>query len=771
MQSYEKKEFFPIEKSGTLRGKLYLCCFKKRNNMENQKLYDLRDEFLRTWPLERVKGMSVEEYTNLNKKDSFCYWLEAITQDLGSIWGGSAFKFGIYKRKDTKREFEENALSDGEYAWLAKYGKTKDEAFDKVKSIIVDIIEKSKARDFKAIEPIDLGNATKWKIAHLYSDNHILNVFSKEKLKEIAKRLGVEFDKKISFYDLQDLVLKQKSPEEDYFTFAENLWDLIDSNETHYWLYSPGEQAVMWDEFYDEGIMALGWDELEDLENYTDRKSILEALIDNYGGGEDQRNNVSAIDDFCHGENKINIGDIVIVKKGTKTLLGYGRVTSDYYYDENREEFLHCREVKWFKKGEWNLDFTLPRKTLTDVTTYNSDIEGIKYAQYLLNIMNENTQDQENNLVIKLLKYKPQIILQGPPGTGKTREARRIAKALLGLGENDSLEGNEQFKLIQFHPSYSYEDFVRGIVAKPNEEGDGIVYTAENKVLAEFAREALEAPFEPIKWEEFRNYILKEKEKGDVFFDKGKTIKFDFIKKYEDGDAIHVQCLEDLEKNKWKAGENGLNLPKNFTSENLEDNFIIFKENQKKKDGYWSDIVDYFIDWAKKYKKKPYVLIIDEINRANLSAVLGELIYALEYRGEAVQSMYTIEGENNLILPPNLYIIGTMNTADRSVGHIDYAIRRRFAFVNVLPKDLTSELGDQFDSVLFAKVTDLFNTNLSPEFKKEDVQLGHSYFITKNTPIDIRWEYEIKPILLEYIKDGILIGQDIEEKINSLITV
>ena len=483
MQSYEKKEFFPIEKSGTLRGKLYLCCFKKRNNMENQKLYDLRDEFLRTWPLERVKGMSVEEYTNLNKKDSFCYWLEAITQDLGSIWGGSAFKFGIYKRKDTKREFEENALSDGEYAWLAKYGKTKDEAFDKVKSIIVDIIEKSKARDFKAIEPIDLGNATKWKIAHLYSDNHILNVFSKEKLKEIAKRLGVEFDKKISFYDLQDLVLKQKSPEEDYFTFAENLWDLIDSNETHYWLYSPGEQAVMWGEFYDEGIMALGWDELEDLENYTDRKSILEALIDNYGGGEDQRNNVSAIDDFCHGENKINIGDIVIVKKGTKTLLGYGRVTSDYYYDENREEFLHCREVKWFKKGEWNLDFTLPRKTLTDVTTYNSDIEGIKYAQYLLNIMNENTQDQENNLVIKLLKYKPQIILQGPPGTGKTREAKRIAKALLDLGENDSLEGNEQFKLIQFHPSYSYEDFVRGIVAKPNEEGDGIIYTAENKIF------------------------------------------------------------------------------------------------------------------------------------------------------------------------------------------------------------------------------------------------------------------------------------------------
>ena len=762
-------------------------CRLKIQKMENKELYQLRDEFLSTWPLERVKEMTIEEYTNLNKKDSFCYWLEAITQDLGSIWGGSAFKFGIYKRKDTKREFEENALSDGEYAWLAKYGKTKDEAFDKVKSIIVDIIEKSKARDFKAIEPIDLGNATKWKIAHLYSDNHILNVFSKEKLKEIAKRLGVEFDKKISFYDLQDLVLKQKSPEEDYFTFAGNLWDLIDSN-THYWLYSPGEQAVMWGEFYDEGIMALGWDELEDLENYTDRKSILEALIDNYGGGEDQRNNVSAIDDFCHGENKINIGDIVIVKKGTKTLLGYGRVTSDYYYDENREEFLHCREVKWFKKGEWNLDFTLPRKTLTDVTTYNSDIEGIKYAQYLLNIMNENTQDQENNLVIKLLKYKPQIILQGPPGTGKTREAKRIAKALLGLGENDSLEGNEQFKLIQFHPSYSYEDFVRGIVAKPNEEGDGIVYTAENKILGAFAKEAFN------NWHKAQQstQTLKEEEVFEAFIE---HIKEELAQsedyKYPLTEAVYLFDADDkrfkYKGDNWEVHSNGLNMNyaeiKRIIESGVRDRQGVTKlttigGQARQHASYFLRIVEKYYEFRENYKPtvdkiplKNYVLVIDEINRANLSAVLGELIYALEYRGEAVQSMYAIEGENNLILPPNLYIIGTMNTADRSVGHIDYAIRRRFAFVNVLPKDLTSELGDQFESVLFAKVTDLFNTNLSPEFKKEDVQLGHSYFITKNTPIDIRWEYEIKPILLEYIKDGILIGQDIEEKINSLITV
>ena len=544
----------------------------------------------------------------------------------------------------------------------------------------------------------------------------------------------------------------------------------------HYWLYSPGEQAVNWEEFYNEGIMAIGWDKLENLENYTDRKSILEALINNYGGGEDQRNNVSAIDDFCNGENKINIGDIVIAKKGKNTLLGYGEITSDYYFDDKRAVYKHCREVKWLKKGVWDANNNLPTKTLTDVTTYNSDIEGIKYAQYLLNIMNGNTQAQEDNLVIKLLKYKPQIILQGPPGTGKTREAKRIAKALLGLGENDSLEGNEQFKLIQFHPSYSYEDFVRGIIA--DNTNSNISYVTKDKILADFAKKAFKAPLLPIKWEDFRDFLEKErKEKGEVYFDGDSNLKYESIK---DGKLFYsskrldtIQYNEDTgeitELNDRNFDLVGIHIEA-FCQKNLDDNFISFKKNQKKQEGYWNTITDYFIKWANNFKKKkPYVLVIDEINRANLSAVLGELIYALEYRGEAVQSMYAIEGENNLILPPNLYIIGTMNTADRSVGHIDYAIRRRFAFVNILPKDLTNELGDQFESALFAKVTNLFNTNLSSEFKKEEVQLGHSYFITKNTPIDIRWEYEIKPILLEYVKDGILVGEGIETTINNLI--
>lgn len=166
---------------------------------------------------------------------------------------------------------------------------------------------------------------------------------------------------------------------------------------------------------------------------------------------------------------------------------------------------------------------------------------------------------------------------------------------------------------------------------------------------------------------------------------------------------------------------------------------------------------------------KKYVLVIDEINRANLPSVLGELIYALEYRDEPVESMYEHEGKREIILPSNLYIIGTMNTADRSVGHIDYAIKRRFAFADVLPTDqaiddvIKDTTLNHLAKSLYHKVADLFNEDknkivyLQSDFKGKDVQLGHSYFLVETEKqLELKLNFEIKPLLNEYVKDGIL---------------
>lgn len=347
----------------------------------------------------------------------------------------------------------------------------------------------------------------------------------------------------------------------------------------------------------------------------------------------------------------------------------------------------------------------------------------------------------------------------------------------------------EQFKLIQFHPSYTYDDFVRGIVSRPNENGDGVLFTSENKILGQFSEKALKnlndskkgiTELSLEKWlnEQFEKFILSVSEKIEKD-EKLELTESVFIVEL-DYDAFRYKGLKG-----WNKKGNRMlfkDIKQAYLDENLERQDIKHNQNlsglAKWHASYYIRVLDMFktflkdkglifkVNSFKTEKIKNYVLIIDEINRANLSSVLGELIYALEYRGEAVESMYNVDGYE-LILPPNLYIIGTMNTADRSVGHIDYAIRRRFAFVDVLPKDLSEDETIVFDSGLFKSINVLFTTDnyitrssyLSTDFEPKDVALGHSYFIDKTNEggsMLTRWQYEIKPILLEYIKDGIL---------------
>lgn len=368
--------------------------------------------------------------------------------------------------------------------------------------------------------------------------------------------------------------------------------------------------------------------------------------------------------------------------------------------------------------------------------------------------------------------------------------------------KNDFTESN-QFKLIQFHPSYTYEDFVRGIVSKPNENGEGIVFKTENKIIAEFAEKALKnklnsqkeaAELSKEKWvheqfEQFIYFISEDIEKKE----KIELTESVYIVELDD-DAFRYKGLEGWTKRGNRMLFN--DIKQAYLDENSDRQDLIHNDNlsglAKWHASYYIRVLDMFrkflndnnlnfiADNSEKEELKNYVLVIDEINRSNLPSVLGELIYALEYRGELVDTMYEYEGKREIILPSNLFIIGTMNTADRSVGHIDYAIRRRFAFMDILPKDLSEEEEIIFDSQLFESVKELFTSDdyttrsnyLSTDFEPKDVALGHSYFIDKKEDggsMNIRLKYEIKPILREYIKDGIL-KEIVREKIEQLST-
>ncbi|MFY7938281.1 MAG: hypothetical protein ACOVOQ_12945 [Flavobacterium sp.] len=207
-----------------------------------------------------------------------------------------------------------------------------------------------------------------------------------------------------------------------------------------YWLYAPGENAYKWDEFYELGIIALGWDELEDIRQYNSREEIKEALVAAYGGEGSKKNDVSANYDFV---NTINIGDIIIAKKGRGELLGFGEVTSNYIYDENRSDYNSIRKVDWRLKGNWRVDFSLVLKTLTDITSYSSDDDKYDtYYEKLLGIMTTENSTTQNTLVTS---FPLNSILYGPPGTGKTYNSIDKAVAIATGSSSDHVANKTQF--------------------------------------------------------------------------------------------------------------------------------------------------------------------------------------------------------------------------------------------------------------------------------------------------------------------------------------
>ena len=717
----------------------------------NESLYQLKEDFLAEWPLSRIQEMSLDEYTNLDKT-SFCYWLEAKTNDLGSIWGGSAYKFGIYKRRDISTTITvDNRITDGEYAWFQKYGTTKEEAFQTVKDIILSVIKNIQNNTLEKIDPIDLGDAYKWKIAFLYGNFNVVNIFKNESLLEAAISMGYKENNK-NYAALNHFILSKKEAKQDYFEFTSELWQKTSlANPKKYWLYAPGENASKWEEFYIKKIIAIGWDDLGNLEQYKSRNDIKNALVNAYGGEGDKKNDVSANDDFI---NKIKIGDIIIVKKGRSQLLGFGEVTSDYYFEENDGDYKSRRNVEWRLNGNWKVDHSLVLKTLTDITKYTTEDPNFnKYHEKLIAIMEgSNSQKSIEN---KMNNYKTSLnqILYGPPGTGKTyNTVLKAAQIITGnetisyddaLVEFNNKLGN-QIEFITFHQNYSYEDFIQGI--RPDtENGKELTFEKKDGVFKRIADRALKNLMDSEKPESakrdfdavFQDFILPLVEEDEIEVKMKKTSFYitqiseksiEFRK--NQGDSQHTLSINTLRK----MYNDGLNK-------------IILGGLQP----YYNPILKLLLEKGKSQfspvEKKNFVIIIDEINRANISRVFGELITLIEEDKRshgAIPMRVTLPSGDSFIVPSNLYIIGTMNTADKSIALLDIALRRRFDFVPMYPlyEGLEKPI---YDAELLQKINDAILSR-----KNHDFTIGHAYFMGKEYTLESTLNRKVIPLLLEY---------------------
>ncbi len=197
-----------------------------------------------------------------------------------------------------------------------------------------------------------------------------------EKLKEYLSAGKSEFKdfKELSFeaWRYSEEVNQQMKQEQIDEEKKHNLEE--DKNSAHYWIYSPGDNASKWDEFYNKSIMGIGWDEIGDLSQYSSKEEIKNALKEKRDPTLTYRNVAHALWQFA---NEMKPGDIIFVKKGMHTLVGRGVVESKYYYDENRNEYKHVCKVKWTHNGEWEHPGQAVMKVLTDITQYTDYVKKL----------------------------------------------------------------------------------------------------------------------------------------------------------------------------------------------------------------------------------------------------------------------------------------------------------------------------------------------------------------------------------------------------------
>lgn len=199
--------------------------------MSINELNQIYTSFQTKFPIEKLKSLTLEEYTNLERDNSFCYWLETKTESLGSIWGGSAYKFGIFRiAGDIKPSSK--AKNDGVYAWYAKYGDDAKTAYSAILKNIIAVAEAAQSHNFQLIDSIDLGPSYKWKIAFLYSNNSLLNIYAQDALRFLSKKYGLENYKKAKISELQTFLIS-KAEGKNLFEFSEQIWNEWSSSDEY----------------------------------------------------------------------------------------------------------------------------------------------------------------------------------------------------------------------------------------------------------------------------------------------------------------------------------------------------------------------------------------------------------------------------------------------------------------------------------------------------------------------------------------------------------
>lgn len=773
----------------------------------------LWEAFLAKWPLEKLSSMNLESYTSQGEIDSFCHWLESRTEELGSIWGGSAFKFGVYARKDkTPKEGSGGRLYNDDYGWMGKYGDTPQEAFLKVRDEIVRVANAALHGQLGEVDKADLGAAIRWKIAFLYQDRAqrvLLPIYTPAMLKVLVEQPS------LPTAQLHEQLLSQRG-EQSFFDYANNLWT--------------------------EARERLDKLTVEQAQAFFDDSSDYELI--------------KPPTQYMAGYQTLDGKQIGLVRQNKDVTLFF---RAGPWIESIRQHVASLTEYKSNEGRHSGLKANAPQLWLGEamVSLVVHSLASLEQVCMAYDETNEKSSSViEKNKEITVSEPLNQI-LYGPPGTGKTyatvdlavrvAEPERYKETLEKTEESDQrqvvkqlydeLVAEGRIAFTTFHQSFAYEDFIEGIRANANndKESESLTYQIEDGVFKSLADQAAkvvsgERPYglssSPTIWKisigQKHQKAMRDRyiqagearigwnETGDVTFEfedrtpeqqtywesltqRNHTAINNFANDIQPGDVL--LCLKDVHTiqavgvvtSDYYYDESVLSTPSEYAHvrkvdwllTDIELNILPLNNNHRivQQTVYplnritWNSLKAELnnqdialpthapISDLSPDKAPNYVLIIDEINRGNISRIFGELITLLEpdkrKGGLDERTVILPYSKEPFSVPENLFVIGTMNTADKSLTQLDLALRRRFEFVEVMPNaDLLSDI--TVHGINISSLLRVMNDRIEVLLDRDHL-IGHSYFfplcrngVNKESLLATIFAKRIIPLLQEY---------------------
>jgi 5-methylcytosine-specific restriction protein B len=775
-----------------------------------------RKEALERFPLEQWPTMPLERYA-LGQKDSedtFSRWMEFRTQHLGSMRGGSARKHIIYKHKDKPGWYFDPEYKDEQEAWL-KVREAFVQAFNNASvddwNAIDDLtpLAGGPALCLKALH-LYFPN----EILPVYSQQHIRHFLRLLDGPEAGDRsLGaVRLNRALLTNAMQRSEFGSWSTQE----VMRFLYRWADPREERRIVkIAPGEDARYWDDCLREGYICVGWDKVGDLREFPSREAFRAEFDKEYAGRyNNHKPTLSKKANEVWTLIELEAGDIVIANKGTSQILAVGEVAEPgYTWKPERAEYRHTVPVEWDTSHAKEIP---PQKRWALVTV--GAVPATLYKTIVGEALNEAPGKTAVTPVDPLLREieqaierKGQVILYGPPGTGKTYQARRFAVAWLlqrqglvgevpaALADPEKLEAAERrlstsqvarrvwwivanpkewnwnrlFKekrvtyrygrLRRNYPHVKIGDLVIGYQSTPDKrvvalarvtrafgehgrkdptiEVEAVAPVKNGLTYDELAADGVLKASEPMR---FRN-------QGTLFGLTADEADYALSLLTERDPSLQIHVDDDSDA---VGPLTRLTFHPSYSYEDFVEGFRPHGAGNaalslRLADGVFKRVCL----TALAHPTKPFLVLVDEINRANVGKVFGELITLLEMDKRGL--LVTLpQSKDSFCIPSNVYLLGTMNTADRSVKLLDTALRRRFAFVELMP-NVDVLRGAKVGTLALDDFLEELNRRIAKTEGREK-QIGHSFLLEGDEPISDpdefarRFRQEILPLLQEY---------------------